>query len=221
VQWHRALFARFLVERSLLRDEAGVVISLSDCREEAAMGSAGDEWSIAGAHAARLLPGVFPPDDPVEWLTLAPEHAKALRDHLRGLDAAISQADDSLGWTYQFWRAAEKKAVNDSQVKIGAAELPAVTQLSPSPTWCASFCTTRSAPGGPARCWRTDPGWRGRQRTRRRCARRAHCRDTNGIISVLFERTMSGARRRVVSRAGQSVPRNSRCSTHAAAAAIS
>ena len=46
---------------------------------------------------------------------------------------AIFAADDSLGWTYQFWRAAEKKAVNESQVKIGAAELPAVTQLFTEP----------------------------------------------------------------------------------------
>ena len=75
------------------------------------MSGTGDEWSIAAAHAARMLPGVFPPDDPLEALSLAPEHAKTLRDHLRGLDAAIFQADDSLGWTYQFWRAAEKKAV--------------------------------------------------------------------------------------------------------------
>jgi len=133
VQWHRLLFARFLLERGLLRDEAGVPLSLTDCREEAAMSGGGDEWSVASAHAARLLPGVFPPDDPVEQLTLAPEHAKALRDHLRGLDSAIFAADDSLGWTYQFWRAAEKKAVNDSQVKIGAAELPAVTQLFTEP----------------------------------------------------------------------------------------
>jgi len=133
VQWHRLLFARFLLERGLLRDETWVPLSLADCREEAAMGGGGDEWSVASAHAARLLPGVFPPDDPVESLTLAPEHAKALRDHLRGLDAAIFAADDSLGWTYQFWRAAEKKAVNDSQVKIGAAELPAVTQLFTEP----------------------------------------------------------------------------------------
>ena len=133
VQWHRLLFARFLVERGLLRDETGIAISLADCREEAAMAGAGDEWSIAAAHAARMLPGVFPPDDPVEALVLAPEHAKALRDHLRELESAIFQADDSLGWTYQFWRAAEKKAVNDSQVKIGAAELPAVTQLFTEP----------------------------------------------------------------------------------------
>ncbi len=118
VQWHRLLFARFLSERGLLRDENGIVVSLADCREEAAMNGSGDEWSIATAHAARLLPGVFPPDDPVESLTLAPEHAKKLRDHLRGLDPAIFAADDSLGWTYQFWR---------------AAELPAVTQLFTEP----------------------------------------------------------------------------------------
>ena len=133
VQWHRLLFARFLLERGLLRDETGIPVSLTDCREDAAMSGTGDEWSIAAAHAARLLPGVFPPDDPLEALSLAPEHAKTLRDHLRGLDAAIFQADDSLGWTYQFWRAAEKKAVNESQVKIGAAELPAVTQLFTEP----------------------------------------------------------------------------------------
>lgn len=41
----------------------------------------------------------------------------------------VFQAEDSLGWTYQFWRAAEKDAVNASGVKIGADELPAVTQL--------------------------------------------------------------------------------------------
>ena len=102
VQWHRLLFARFLLERGLLRDEAGVPISLTDCREEAAMTGGGDEWSVASAQAARLLPGVFPPDDPVETLSLAPEHAKALRDLLRGLNAEIFAADDSLGWTYQF-----------------------------------------------------------------------------------------------------------------------
>ena len=133
VQWHRLLFARFLLERGLLRDETGVALALSDCREEAAMDGTGDEWSIASAHAALMLPGVFPAADPVEALVLAPKHAKALRDHLLKLDPAIFQADDSLGWTYQFWRAAEKKRVDESGVKIGAAELPAVTQLFTEP----------------------------------------------------------------------------------------
>ena len=122
IQWHRLLFSRFLLERDLLRDALGVV-SLADCRDEA--GAGGDEWAVAAAHTARMLPGVFPADDPIEALVLAPEHAKALRDLLLKLDSPTFQADDSLGWTYQFWRAAEKKAINESQVKIGAAEFRA------------------------------------------------------------------------------------------------
>jgi hypothetical protein len=134
VQWHRLLFARFLIERKLLRDETGAPVSLTDCREIAfGEGAGADEWSVAAGFAAAMLPGVFPPDDPVESLVLAPEHARTLRQRLLGMEAAIFQADDSLGWTYQFWRAAEKKAVNESQRKIGAAELPAVTQLFTEP----------------------------------------------------------------------------------------
>jgi hypothetical protein len=53
----------------------------------------------------------------------------ALRELLDSLDAVIFQADDSLGWTYQFWQAQRKEDVNDSGTKIGADELPAVTQL--------------------------------------------------------------------------------------------
>ena len=82
------------------------------------------------AHAARRVPRR---PNPAEALTLAPEHARALRDKLRELPSAVFLADNSLGWTYQFWRSAEKKRVNDSQVKIGEAELPAVTQLFTEP----------------------------------------------------------------------------------------
>ena len=42
-------------------------------------------------------------------------------------------ASDSLGWVYQFWQAKKKDAVNASEVKIGARELPAVTQLFTEP----------------------------------------------------------------------------------------
>jgi hypothetical protein len=134
VQWHRLLFARFLIERKLLREETGAAVSLNDCREIAfGEGAGADEWSVAAGFAAAMLPGVFPADDPVESLVLAPEHARTLRQRLLGIHPAIFMADDSLGWTYQFWRAAEKKAVNEAQVKIGAAELPAVTQLFTEP----------------------------------------------------------------------------------------
>jgi hypothetical protein len=41
----------------------------------------------------------------------------------------VFEADDSLGWVYQFWQADKKDEVNKSETKIGADELPAVTQL--------------------------------------------------------------------------------------------
>jgi hypothetical protein len=132
--WHRLLFARFLLERRLLREpESGGEVTLDDCRELAETQGLSDAWAAAERFAAAMLPGVFRPDDPVLALDFAPEHAAALQKILQSLDPAIFQADDSLGWTYQFWRAAEKEAVNDSGVKIGAKELPAVTQLFTEP----------------------------------------------------------------------------------------
>jgi hypothetical protein len=134
VQWHRLLFARFLLELRLLRHpQDGGDLTLLDCREEASALGLPDEWAAAAHYTALLLPGVFPPDDPVEAVSLAPEHARALRQHLLSLDAAIFAADDTLGWTYQFWRSQEKAAINASGGKIGAAELPAVTQLFTEP----------------------------------------------------------------------------------------
>ena len=38
-------------------------------------------------------------------------------------------ATDALGWVYQFWQSKKKDEINRSEVKIGADELPAVTQL--------------------------------------------------------------------------------------------
>jgi len=48
---------------------------------------------------------------------------------LAGLPIEVFTADDSLGWVYQFWQTKRKKEVNDSGEKIGADELPTVTQL--------------------------------------------------------------------------------------------
>ncbi len=45
----------------------------------------------------------------------------------------VFTASDSLGWVYQFWQAKKKDEVNASEVKIGARELPAVTQLFTEP----------------------------------------------------------------------------------------
>ncbi|HOF31408.1 MAG TPA: N-6 DNA methylase [Burkholderiaceae bacterium] len=52
---------------------------------------------------------------------------------LAALPADVFQASDSLGWVYQFWQADNKERINQSEVKIGADELPAVTQLFTEP----------------------------------------------------------------------------------------
>ena len=132
--WHRMLFGRFLVERNLLiHPTLGVPLSRSELKELAEEESLPDEWALVERFAAPSLPAVFKPDDPVSRLTLDPHFQLSLRALVTSLPEEVFAADDSLGWTYQFWRAAEKKAVNERQVKIGADELPAVTQLFTEP----------------------------------------------------------------------------------------
>ena len=132
--WHRMLFGRFLVERGLLvHPELGVAIHRDELAELAAEEGLADPWALVERIAAPSLPAVFRPDDPLLGVRLAPEYAKRLRDLVTALLEEVFLADDSLGWTYQFWRAAEKDAVNKSGVKIGEDELPAVTQLFTEP----------------------------------------------------------------------------------------
>ena len=127
--WHRMLFARFLAENGLLRDaEHGVDLSLEDCRE-LADGEGVDPWEFAARCAERMLPQIFRRDDPVLELSLPPESRQELERLLDELPEAVFTAPDSLGWTYQFWQAERKDEVNRQGGKIGADELPAVTQL--------------------------------------------------------------------------------------------
>ncbi|PHV48378.1 restriction endonuclease subunit M [Janthinobacterium sp. BJB301] len=137
--WHRMLFARFLAENGLLLWEPGAAVSLDDCEalvQEAdpAMNlAAKTKWELAGKLAARMLPQVFKPQSPVFELALAPEHQRELERLLAALPSEVFKASDSLGWVYQFWQAKRKDEVNASEVKIGADELPAVTQLFTEP----------------------------------------------------------------------------------------
>jgi hypothetical protein len=137
--WHRMLFARFLAENGLLLWEPGAAVSLDDCEalvQEAdpAMNlGAKTQWELAGKLAARMLPQVFKPQSPVFELVFAPEHQRELERLLAALPAEVFKASDSLGWVYQFWQAKRKEEVNASEVKIGADELPAVTQLFTEP----------------------------------------------------------------------------------------
>ena len=127
--WHRMLFARFLAEADLLIEpESGVAITLDEVQELAR--EKGTDWlELASEYAERMLPQIFRKDDPVLQIALPPETHSKMEDLLKGLSKPVFEADDSLGWVYQFWQADRKEEVNKSETKIGADELPAVTQL--------------------------------------------------------------------------------------------
>jgi hypothetical protein len=132
--WHRMLFARFLAENQLLiHSDHEVPVTLAECEELATEAGIEDGWTLAARFAARMLPAIFRPDDPVLSVRLAPEHLQPLEKHLAGLPVEVFTADDGLGWVYQFWQSKRKKVVNGSRVKIGADELPVVTQLFTEP----------------------------------------------------------------------------------------
>lgn len=127
--WHRILFARFLAENGLLIEPSSdIQISLDDCRELATQ--QGKPWvELASEYAVRMLPQVFRLDDAVLELTLPAERRAEVESLLEALPPEVFAANDSLGWTYQFWQADAKDAVNAREVKIGARELAPVTQL--------------------------------------------------------------------------------------------
>ena len=123
------LFARFLAENHLLIEpEMGVAITLDEC-EELAKEEGVDKWALAARFAHRMLPQVFRPDHPVFEVQFAREHRLKLEGLVEGLSAEMFRATDALGWVYQFWQAQKKGDVNAAGNKIGADELPAVTQL--------------------------------------------------------------------------------------------
>jgi hypothetical protein len=127
--WHRMLFARFLaVNQLLIEPTSGVSISLDEC-EELAAEEGTDLWGLAAQFAQEMLPQIFRGDDPVLAAKLPLEIRQQLQSLVAELDAEVFTANDSLGWTYQFWQTKRKKEVNDSGVKIGADEISPVTQL--------------------------------------------------------------------------------------------
>ena len=127
--WHGMLFARFLAENHLLIEpEMGIAITLDEC-EELAKEEDVDKWALAARFAHRMLPQVFRPDHPVFEVKFAREHRLKLEGLVEGLPSEVFTATDALGWVYQFWQTKKKDEVNRSEVKIGADELPAVTQL--------------------------------------------------------------------------------------------
>ena len=131
--WHGMLFARFLAENHLLIEpEMGVAITLDEC-EDLAKEEGVDKWALAARFAHRMLPQVFRPDHPVLEVQSAHEYRLKLEGLVEGLPVEVFTATDALGWVYQFWQTKKKDAVNRSEVKIGADELPTVTQLFTEP----------------------------------------------------------------------------------------
>ena len=121
--WHRLLFTRFLAENNMLHDDDPVTpspVTLEDCEELAPDMDAKDGFELACRFASRILPGVFRTNDPVFELTLALNDQVELRGLLDSLPGEVFTADDSLGWTYQFWQTQRKVEVNTSGKKIGA-----------------------------------------------------------------------------------------------------
>ena len=135
--WHRLLFTRFLAENQLLQHPGGASVSFQDCEElirEDLMQpqrefTAPDGRTLAVEFAARMLPAIFRADDPAGKVGLPPENRNALFKLIDDLPRDVFVASDSLGWCYQFWQARRKDEVNRSGRKIGADELPSVTQL--------------------------------------------------------------------------------------------
>ena len=131
--WHRMLFARFLAENYLLIEpQEKIPISLTEA-EELSKEDGVDVWVFASRCAQDMLPQIFRPDDPLLQVSFAMEHKIKLEWLLDSLPKMVFTASDSLGWVYQFWQSKKKDEVNKSELKIGADEISAVTQLFTEP----------------------------------------------------------------------------------------
>ena len=131
--WHRMLFGRFLAENDLLIEpQEKMAISLAEANE-LAKDEGVDMWVFASRCAQGMLPQIFRPDDPLLHVAFATEHRLELESLLASLSEAVFTASDALGWVYQFWQSKKKDEVYRCEVKIGADEISAVTQLFTEP----------------------------------------------------------------------------------------
>ncbi|MDR1079929.1 MAG: SAM-dependent DNA methyltransferase [Deltaproteobacteria bacterium] len=132
--WHRMLFAKFLEENGLLMYTGHgntVPVTLEECEELASDEEepAASGWELAARCAARMLPQIFRTGSPVFRVVFPPEHRQGLEKAIAALTPEIFAAQDASGWIYQDWQTKRKAEFNASGDKIGARELPAVTQL--------------------------------------------------------------------------------------------
>ncbi|POU04216.1 restriction endonuclease subunit M [Escherichia sp. ESNIH1] len=141
--WHRMLFARFLEQNNLLMLDKYLAVTLSDCQEYAEEEGCKDGWELAGKLAQRMLPQVFRVDSPIFELQIPVDRIRELEDLILTLPGVVFQAQDSLGWCYQFWQSKRKDEVNAAGILIGADELSPVTQLFTEP-YMVSFLLDNS-----------------------------------------------------------------------------
>ncbi len=143
-KWHRMLFARFLAENQLLiHPKHQVAVTLEECKELAEEERSKSGWELAAKFANKMLPQIFRKNDPVLDVEFLPEDSQELEKLLAEIKPEVFHADDGLGWEYQYWQSKKKDEVNASEVKIGAKELPAVTQLFTEP-YMVSFLLDNS-----------------------------------------------------------------------------
>ena len=134
--WNRMFFVRTLSENDFLTspnpDGSGsnkVRITLEECEDLAKKENGLDVWRLAAKFSASLLPQIFRVDSPIFELQLFPEDQQDLEKQLRTLPTETFKASDTLGWIYQYWQTKKKDEINKSGVKVGARELPVVTQI--------------------------------------------------------------------------------------------
>jgi hypothetical protein len=99
---------------------------LAEAAADGDTAAAFDLWHgllLARFRAARGLPPAAP--------LAAPPGASRLEALLASLDPATFAADDALGWTWQFWRAAEMQAPRSG--RIGEGDVAGMTQLFSEP----------------------------------------------------------------------------------------
>ena len=122
----------FLADNELLiHPIARVTVSLEDCEDEQLQQEfqASDAYDLAARFASEMLPAIFRPDDALLQVKLAPEDQQALEALVKSLPDVVFTADDSLGWTYQFWQKEQKDEVNKAGNPIAGSDISAVTQL--------------------------------------------------------------------------------------------
>ncbi|ELA9421696.1 Eco57I restriction-modification methylase domain-containing protein [Vibrio parahaemolyticus] len=132
--WHRMLFARYLEQNNLLMYDEYTPVTLDECFELAEEEpDCKDGWELAGRLAQKMLPQIFRMDSPVFDIKLSMNRVEELESLIAQLDPQTYQAQDSLGWCYQYWQTKKKEKVNESGGLIGAQELSPVTQLFTEP----------------------------------------------------------------------------------------